>query len=315
MAEMGTSALPVRTLGRTGLKVTRLGYGAMSLDDRFGRTVSLDEASAILNAVLDAGITFIDTAPDYGPSEEMIGAAIAHRRSEYVLASKCGCPVTPEAVAAGGHVYTRANIEAGVRQSLRRMRTEYLDLVQFHGSPSQDDLETQGAIAALQDLQREGLVRFIGMSGTLPNLPGQIDAGVFDAFQIPYSALQRDHEALISDAAAAGAGTVIRGGVARGAPSPEKDWDIRRLPEVAAERPRSLWEAASLDDLLDGASRMEFMLRFTLSHPALDTTIVGTARPDHLRENLDAARKGALPADVYAEARRRLDAAEGGSPR
>src|SRR5690606_8679832 len=134
----------------------------------------------------------------------------------------------------------------------------------------------------------------------------------------PYSALQRDHESLISDAAHAGAGTVIRGGVARGAPSEDKDWDIRRLPEVPDERPRALWDAARLDDLLrdldgvDGAggmNRMEFMLRFTLSHPDLSTTIVGTANVDHLRENLGAARKGPLPADVYAEAQRRLDAA------
>ena len=124
-----------------------------------------------------------------------------------------------------------------------------------------------GGIEALKDLQRAGKVRFIGMSGTLPNLPAQIDLGAFDVFQIPYSAIQREHEALIATARAAGAGTVIRGGVARGAPSEEKSWDIRRLPEVAEERPRTLWETAALDDLLNGASRMEFMLRFTLSHP------------------------------------------------
>src|SRR3954453_11582972 len=96
-------ALETRTLGRTGLQVTRLGYGAMSLDpDRFG-PVSRDEATAMLNAALDAGINFIDTSPDYGPSEERIGDAIASRRSEYFIATKVGCPVAPSA--GRGHVY------------------------------------------------------------------------------------------------------------------------------------------------------------------------------------------------------------------
>jgi aryl-alcohol dehydrogenase-like predicted oxidoreductase len=307
---MADTGLPKRTLGRTGLDVTTLGYGAMSLDARFGPVISQEQASRVLNAVLDSGINFIDTAPDYGPSEEMIGEAIAHRRSEYILATKCGCPVAPAAVEGGGrHVYTRENIVAAVEQSLRRMRTDHLDLVQFHGSPSPDVLAEHAAIEVLRELQQQGKIRFLGMSGTIPHLAAYIDSGVFDEFQIPYSALQRDHEDLISAAARAGAGTVIRGGVARGAPSEEKAWDIRRLPEVAEERPRALWEAAALDDLLDGVSRMEFMLRFTLTHADVHTTIVGTANTDHLAANLVAVRKGALSADVYAEAKRRLDAA------
>ena len=308
---MTDTGLPTRTLGRTGLEVTTLGYGAMSLDARFGKVISPEQANEVLNAVLDAGINFLDTSPDYGPSEELIGQSIAHRRDEYFLATKAGCPAAPELLAQDrpGHVYTRENIVAAVEQSLRRMRTDHLDLVQFHGSPSRVTLEEHDAVGVLRDLQREGKVRFIGMSGTLPNLPDQIALGAFDAFQIPYSALQREHESLVSEAAQAGAGTVIRGGVARGAPSEDKGWDIRRLPEVPDERPRTLWETANLDDLLDGMSRMEFTLRYTLSHPDLATTIVGTANVAHLHENLDAARKGPLPADVYAEAQRRLDAA------
>ncbi|MBM4410112.1 MAG: aldo/keto reductase [Chloroflexi bacterium] len=303
--------LPTRPFGSTGLHVTTLGYGAMSLDARFGRTVSQAEADEVLNLALDAGINFVDTSPDYGPSEEMVGRALAYRRSQYILASKCGCPVDVEPDQQG-HVFTPRNITAAVEQSLRRLQTDYIDVVQFHGSPSRATLEEHGAIEALRTLQRAGKVRFIGVSGTLPNLPEQIDLGVFDVFQIPYSALQREHEALIKRAREAGAATVIRGGVARGAPSEEKGWEIRRLPEVPEERPRTLWEAAALDDLLDGATRMEFMLRFTLSHPELDATIVGTANPAHLRQNLDAARKGPLSPDVLAEAKRRLDTVAAG---
>ena len=305
---MTDRGLPTRTLGRTGLQVTRLGYGAMSLDNGRLTPVTPEQAEATLTAVLDAGINFIDTSPDYGDSEECLSRYIGHRRDEFFSASKCGCPV---AVPTGttGHVYTRENIVAGVEQSLRRMRTDYLDIVQFHGSPSRAALEEAGAIETLRDLQRQGKVRFIGSSSVLPDLAEHIAMGVFDEFQIPYSALQGEHEAAISAAHRAGAGTVIRGGAMRGAPAQDKGWSVRRLPEVAEDLPRAIWERARLDDLLDGAPAIEFTLRFTFSHPDLDTTIVGTANPAHLRANLDALAKGPLPADVCAEALRRLDAA------
>ena len=150
-------------------------------------------------------------------------------------------------------------------------------------------------------------MRFVGVSGTLPNMSEQVDMGVFDAFQVPYSALQREHEGVIAKASAAGAGIIVRGGVARGAPT---DWQGRSYYMVSAETLRSRWDEAGLDELLDdGMTRMEFMLRFTLSNPDLDTTIVGTKSPDHLRDNIEAAMRGPLPDDVVAEAKRRLDAA------
>ena len=178
------------------------------------------------------------------------------------------------------------------------MKTDYLDVVQFHGgSPSRALLEERGCVEALVDLQQQGKIRFIGMSGTLPNLRDHIDMGVFDMYQIPYSALEREHEEVIADASEAGAGIVVRGGAAKGGPGKEQgnSW--------------LAWQKADMDDLLDGMSRMEFVLRFTFSHPHLDTTIVGTVNPAHLQDNLNALTKGPLPSDVYEEARRRLTAA------
>jgi aryl-alcohol dehydrogenase-like predicted oxidoreductase len=305
--------LPMCTLGRTGLQVTQLGYGAMELRDApRGPAIDEAQAEAVLQAVLDGGINYIDTSIDYGLSEERIGRYLGRRRSEYILASKCGCVVGPQpAVSAGGrppHVFTRDNVIAGVEQSLQRLQTDYLDVVQFHISPSRSELEEHGALEALLDLRRQGKVRFVGMSGTLPNLPEQIEMGVFDVFQIPYSALQSEHDALISQAAAAGAGTVIRGGAARGALAPDKH-GVTPIG-MREGQARTAWDAAGLDDLLDGAPVTEFILRLTLSHPNLDTTIVGTANVDHLQANLSAARKGPLPADVLAEAKRRLTAAQ-----
>jgi aryl-alcohol dehydrogenase-like predicted oxidoreductase len=143
------------------------------------------------------------------------------------------------------------------------------------------------------------------MSGTLPHLPEHIAMGVFDVFQIPYSAVQREHENLITAAAAAGAGTLIRGGVARGATAEGKDWQ-RGPIDLAAGQGERRWAAAGMADLLDGMPAHEFMLRFTISHPGLSAAIVGTGQLSHLRANLAIAAKGPLPASLYEEAKRRL---------
>jgi len=295
--------LPKRTLGKTGFDATILGFGAMELRGApRGPEISDEQAETILNAVLDNGINFIDTSIDYGHSEELIGKFISHRRNEYFLASKCGCVVNGQQ---GEHIHTAENIRKGVENSLRLLKTDHLDLVQFHRSLTKEEFEKDGALQEALKLRDEGKVRFVGVSGTLPNLVEQIDMGVFAAFQIPYSALQREHEDVIAKAAETGHGTIIRGGVARGAPT---DWN-RVYYMVPAETMKDRWEEAKLDELLGGMSRMEFMLRFTISHPGLTTTIVGTKNPDHLKDNIDAAMKGPLPDDVMAEAKRRLEEA------
>src|SRR5271169_6880431 len=301
-------AISKRELGRTGLPVTVLGYGAMELRGApRGRDVTEAQVETILNAALDAGINYIDTSIDYGLSEERIGRYIGHRRSEFYLASKCGCLVgatPPPPGQRGQHVVTRDNIVKGVEQSLARMKTDHLDVVQFHASPSKETLEEHGALDALLELKEAGKVRFIGMSATLPHLLDHIGMGVFDVFQIPYSAVEREHEGVIGAASEAGAGIVVRGGAAKGAPSEGKQSGLQR----------QRWRQAQLDELLGGMSPMEFILRFTLTHPDLDTTIVGTVNPAHLQANLEILQQGPLPTDLYDEAKRRL-AAAGSAPR
>jgi aryl-alcohol dehydrogenase-like predicted oxidoreductase len=302
--------LPVRTLGRTGFAASVLGFGAMELRGLPQVPDMTDaDAAALLNAVLDCGINLIDTSIDYGRSEELIGRHISARRDEYFLASKCGCPLDPDPNAPQPypHDFTPQNVRAGLEQSLRRLRTDHLDLLQVHLSPSRAQLEADGTIETMLALRDEGKIRFLGMSGTLPNLPDHIEMGVFDAFQIPYSALQREHDELITRAAAAGAGTLIRGGAARGAPAEDKGWSVNPIGAQAGEAERR-WRESGVEELLDGMPRIEFVLRFTLSHPDLHTTIVGTANPAHLQRNVEIASKGSLPPDLYAEARRRIDA-------
>jgi len=294
--------MQTRVLGRTNLKVTQLGFGAMEIrGPRIwkGRAVTDDQAERILNAVLDAGINFIDTSNDYGRSEEFIGRFISRRRGEYFIATKCGCTVVP----AGDHdetphVWTRENLVRNIDESLSRMKTDHVDVLQLH-NPSVADAQAGDLVAVLQEIKAAGKTRWIGCSSTLPHLPEYIKWGVFDTFQIPYSALERTHEELISRAAATGAGTIIRGGVARGEPGAGLG---------GADRWKK-FEQAGLDELRgDGETRTHFLLRFTLTHPDMHTTIVGTLNPDHLKENLAAAQRGPLPPNVYAEAKRRLAA-------
>jgi aryl-alcohol dehydrogenase-like predicted oxidoreductase len=295
-------ALAKRTLGRTGLEVTQLGYGAMEVrGERIwgGRPCSDEEAETILNAVVDSGINFIDTANDYGKSEMYIGQYLSKRWDEFYIATKCGCTMqfagdhdeTP-------HIWTRDNFRRNIADSLMKLRTGYVDILQLH-NPDVETTEKNGLVDVLRELQDAGVVRHIGCSSTSPHLATYIDWGVFDVFQIPYSALERQHENLITKAAEAGAGIIIRGGVAGGEPG----------SGLGHEDRWTRFERAGLDELLeDGETRTGFLLRFTLSHPHCDTTIVGTMNPDHLNENLAIAEKGALPADIYAEAKKRLDA-------
>ena len=126
--------LATTTFGRTGLKVTRLGFGAMEIRDKVcwnGRAVTEPQVESLLNAVLDVGINFIDTSQDYGRSEEFIGRFLAKRRSEFVLATKCGCSLKTkeDGTYETSHVWTKENCLRGLHQSLARLKTDVIDVM------------------------------------------------------------------------------------------------------------------------------------------------------------------------------------------
>ncbi len=277
--------LPTAVLGRTGLEVTRLGYGA-----GHRKPMTEQQNQAMVRRVVDSGITLIDTANDYGNSEEMIGLAISDRYSEVTVSTKCGC-------SPNGHVWTRDNLFRGLEESLERLQTDCIDIMQTHGG-SVREFEENCAVDTLLEMREQGLVNWIGTSTNLPDLPTLIEWDVFDIFQLPYSALDRTHEEWITKAAEAGAGILIRGGVALGEPGVGKgsasEWQA--------------FENAGLDELREeGESRTAFILRFVLNLPTAHCNLVGTTNPAHLQENIDAMLRGPLPADVYAEAKRCLD--------
>ena len=134
--------IPTRPLGNTGVDVTILGYGAMELrGGARGPEISDDETNRLLNALLDSGVNLIDTSIDYGRSEELIGRFLAPRRDEFFLASKCGCmlDLPKDAVPPYPHDFSAANVRAGIEQSLRRLQTDRLDLLQVHMSPTRSE--------------------------------------------------------------------------------------------------------------------------------------------------------------------------------
>ena len=300
------SALPKATLGRTGLQVTRLGFGCALWRPENESHWTTNQAQTVWETALDAGINFFDTAYDYVFSEEWIGWALGSRYDQFHLATKCGCTDGSPTENYSKHIWTRDNLFRNIEISLRRLNRSSIDIIQLHNA-TVEDCESGGVVESLNDIRDQGMVKWIGASTTLPDLPTLLKWGVFDVMQIPYSALQRKHENWITKAASEGVGIIIRGGVARG------EW---RQVEVGT-RSTKVWdtfERASLYELLEkGESRSEFVLRYTISHPNADTIIVGTTRKDHLEANIEAVMRGPLSLDVYHEAQRRLDQA-GESP-
>ncbi len=284
-----------RTFGQTGLQVTLLGYGAMEL-----RHVDENQACRLLNSALDAGVNFIDTAPDYGPSEDYIGKCIAHRRDEYYLATKCGCNVPRQGGEdAPGHIWTGEQVRHNIEHSLKRLNTDYVDVWQIH-SAHPDELQGTDVLETMHQIKEEGKVRHIAVSmrgGSsrygydmlMDYLASDFE---FEAMQIWYSALVRYPEQAIHTVASRGMGTIIRGATRRVDP-----WNGL---EDACER-------IGLNDLRQpNESAAQFLLRFVISHPDVHTTIVGTQRMEHLAENVKAVTDGPLPKDTLVEAKRRL---------
>lgn len=294
-----------RILGNTELLVTALGYGAMEL-----RLIEeIRAAEWLLNAVLDSGINYIDTSPDYGLSESYIGKAIAHRRQEFYLATKCGCnidqhgkPLDPS------HLWSLEKLTHNIENSLRLLNTDYIDVWQLHGTCPEDLTggKHDEVIETMLDLKQQGKVRAIGISfrngrqgeELYPAGFGFRDINtflaweIFDVIQIVYGGLTRKNEQVIAHAAEQGAGMIIRGVVKKY----YNNYD-------------ELFNKANLRELCEpNETQQDFLIRFALNHPGLSTMIIGTKNPEHVTANVEAATKGKLSDDVYAEAKRRLDA-------
>ncbi len=252
--------VPQRTLGKTGLNVSVIGFGAFKIGRNQGikypQAYELpDEQSVarLLNAVLDLGINYIDTAPAYGVSEERIGRAVAHRRNEFVLSTKVG-----ETFQDGRSEYdfSRQAVERSVQRSLQRLRTDVLDVVFIHSNGEDLKILNQtDVVETLLRLKEKGDVRAVGLSGkTVEGAKAALNWA--DVLMVEYHLEDRSHESVIEEAAACGVGIVVKKGLASG-----------HLPAEQA-------------------------VRFVLSNPNVASLVVGSLNLDHLKQNLTAAASG-----------------------
>jgi aryl-alcohol dehydrogenase-like predicted oxidoreductase len=259
----------------------------------------------VLNTALDQGITFLDTAACYGNSEALIGRTVAHRRADFVLASKCGH------VTGGyeGEAWTAQTVRDSIDRSLVRMKTDVIDLMQLH-SCGVDVLEKGEVIAALQQAQQAGKVRFIGYSGDNESAAWAVESGLFATLQTSFNLVdQHARTKLFAKVKEQGMGLINKRPIANGT------WGAQASPsDYAAEyfrRAQIMQQAGELPEAPE--NRIWLALGFTLAHDAVDTAIVGTRNPAHMQSNIDWLNSlPPLAAQTVDELHRRFEAQDDG---
>ncbi len=280
-----------RQFGTTDMTVTPLGFGGSEI----GSDTDAGTVEVLLSGALDAGLNVVDTAACYGLSEELIGAAIGHRRHDYYLFTKCGHASglpTPD--------WDTRTIRDSIARSLKRLRTDHIDLIQLH-SCSREILERGELILELERARNAGQVRYIGYSGDNEAALWAVESGRFAALQTSINiADQSVLDRIVPQAQAAGLGVIAKRPVANVA------WRASELSEedygyVYGERLKALhypWLSAPLSESVGMA------LRFTLSVPGVSTAIVGTRSAGRWQENASYVAQGPLDPDTYQAIRR-----------
>ena len=285
-----------RTLGKTGLRVSEIGYGGAQIGN-----VNLpeDQADRALNAVLDAGINFIDTAAMYGQSEARIGKFISHRRDEFILATKCGDYVG-ESNGKRQIVrdYSRDGILRTIDDSRKKLNMDVIDIVQFHGLPD-PECDEQVAFETLLDARERGWTRFVGVSADGPSAAVAARRWPLDTQEFTYNILyQESAENLMPTLRSQGMGTIIK------RPISNAVWEKTVRPD--GDYLGGPWDRAQSIPLAELAGEMpilEFVLRFTLSHPDVCTAIIGSTDPAHVRANVGISDGRPLSDDIVQSAR------------
>lgn len=286
-------------LGKTGLEVSCLGAGLSEIGYRLDMSEAT-QAANVLNAALDGGINFLDTAACYSISEALIGRTVSHRRDEYILATKAGH------ITGGysGKEWTAQTISDSIERSLVRMKTDHLDIVQLH-SCGVDVLEQGDVIEALIAAKEAGKTRFIGYSGDNEAAAWAIESGYFDTLQTSYNLVdQRARSRLFAAAKAREMGIIVKRPIANGA------WGAPKSPSAYAaqyfQRAQAMLRLGEIPDAAD--NRILLALGFVMAHEEIDTAIVGTHNPDHMQMNLDwVENKLPIEAAAVTELQQRFD--------
>jgi aryl-alcohol dehydrogenase-like predicted oxidoreductase len=296
-------AIEYRALGKTGLRVSTLGFGGSEIGYQ---AVAQKKVDKILNTALDAGINVIDTAECYADGESLIGKAIAGRRAEVVLMTKCGHARLESASArASGYAtndWEPAMLARSIELSLKNLRTDRVDVLQFH-SPPLATLRDGGIIEVIHKARERGQARFVGCSADSDEAVYAVESGAFDTLQVSVSIA--DQEALdrvLPKAAARGMGVIVKRPIANAA------WRHRKQPPVDWYH-RPYWDrlrALDYDFLHRGVDdAVAIALRFTLGTAGVTTAIVGTTRPERIAQNIAYAGAGPLPSAEYEAIRAR----------
>jgi hypothetical protein len=271
-----------RKLGRTHLVVSALGFGGSEIGYE---RVAARTVSRLLGSALDAGLNVIDTAECYDDSEVLIGRALGARRQQVYLFTKCG-----HAGGWGRADWRPAPLLASIERSLRRLGTDYLDLIQLH-SCSLAELRRGAAIEALEQARERGLARYIGYSGDGEAARYAVECGRFDTLQTSVSIA--DQEAIdltLPRARAAKMGVIAKRPIANAV------WRYAKKP--AEPYYQTYWSRLRRLDypfLNEPDAALGTALRFTVGVPGVHTAIVGTTKPEHWRDNAARLAAGPLP--------------------
>lgn len=290
--------MELRTLGKTGIKVSALGLGTSEIGYE---KVTQRQINELINAALDAGLNLIDTAACYGDAEEMIGRAVSHRRADYCILTKCG-----HAVGIRLPDWSPELIRKSIDRSLKRLRTDYLDVVQFHSCP-EEVLRRGEVVEALRRARDQGKTRFIGYSGDGDAARWAVRSEVFDTLQISISiADQEPIEGAIAEARARNIGVIAKRPIANVAWLAAQDHGIEWYYRTYRERLEKLGYGFLYEDAKISVGTA---LRFTLSVPGVHTAIVGTTKPRRWSQNAALLAAGKLKPTQYDAIRARWNAA------
>jgi len=270
-----------RPLGATGLDVSVVGLGTGSLG---GDDLGEAEAEEVLCGALDAGVTLIDSARSYGLAEERIGRYIAHRRDEFVLATKGGY---------GAEMvddWTHAAIVRGIERALVTMATDVIDVFLLHSCP-RDTALRDDILEALERARDAGKVKVVGYSGEGDALGACVRSSRFHAVECSVSLFdQRNLEAVIPSAETRGLGVIAKRPLANAV------WRHRAWPEGEDSDYWQRMHAMQLTPPDEGW--VDMATRWTAFAPGVSSAIIGTSQLGHLLEAIEATERGDLDADL-----------------
>jgi aryl-alcohol dehydrogenase-like predicted oxidoreductase len=285
--------MEMRQLGGTDMRVGVLGFGGAEIGFE---QAGPDAVARLLNGALDAGLNVIDTAECYLASEERIGQAVAGRRDDFYIFTKCGHPDT-----SGVEDWRPESLLETIERSLKRLKTDRLDLVQLH-SCSEAELRKGDAIAALQKARDKGHTRYIGYSGDGGAARFAVECGAFDTLQTSISiADQEPIDLTLPLARERNVGVIAKRPIANAAWRYGSSRPMLEYHQTYWERLRAL----GYDFLKDPDRAAATALRFTVGLPGVHTAIVGTTKPDRWRQNAALLDAGPLPKEEYEAIRAR----------